>query len=222
MPSEISAITDSSPQLASSQASLANNYEMFLSLLTSQMKNQDPLDPLDSTQFVDQLVSFSGVEQQIAQNQNLESLLILQSATAQTSSVSYIGRVATAETPQSRLQGGAASWQYELPESAKTTSLVIKDSSDRVVYRGSGETSTGVHDFTWDGKTTSGADAPEGIYTMEISAVDDDGGSIAAEIRASARVTGIDLSGSEVMVEMGGVEVPLSSILALQEYQQAS
>jgi flagellar basal-body rod modification protein FlgD len=220
MPSAINSVTDSSPQLASSQASLANNYEMFLSLLTSQMKNQDPLDPLDSTQFVDQLVSFSGVEQQIAQNQNLESLLILQSASAQTSSVSYIGRVATAETPESRLQGGVANWQYEMPETAKTSSLVVRDSSDRVVYRGTGETATGLHDFAWNGKTSSGADAPEGVYSLEINAVDDSGGTVSAEIRASARVTGIDLSGSEVMVEMGGVNVPLSSVLALQEYQQ--
>ncbi len=67
MPSAINAVTDSSPQLENSRTGLANNYEMFLSLLTSQMKNQDPLDPLDSTQFVNQLVSFSGVEQQIAQ-----------------------------------------------------------------------------------------------------------------------------------------------------------
>ena len=181
------------------------------------MKNQDPLDPLDATQFVDQLVSFSGVEQQIAQNQNLESLLIIQSAAAQTSSVGYIGRVATALTPDSRLQDGAASWQYELPENAKNTSLVVRDSSDRIVYRTAGDTTTGRHDFTWDGTTTSGSAAPDGIYSLEIDAAAENGANITAEIRASARVTGIDLSGSEVVVEMGGVEVPLSSVLALQE-----
>lgn len=217
MPSAILSATDTSPQLASSRASLADNYEMFLSLLTSQMQNQDPLDPLDSTQFVDQLVSFSGVEQQIAQNQNLESLLIVQSAAAQTSSVGYIGRVATALTPDSRLQDGAASWQYELPEDATTTNLIVRDSSDRIVYRANGETTTGRQNFSWDGTTSSGTTAPDGIYSLEINAVGENGGTIAAEIRASARVTGIDLSGSEVVVEMGGVEVPLSSVLALQE-----
>tara|TARA_R110002072_G_scaffold77597_2_gene180768 strand:- start:2222 stop:2875 length:654 start_codon:yes stop_codon:yes gene_type:complete len=217
MPSAINAVTDSSPQLESSRTSLADNYEMFLNLLTAQMKNQDPLDPLDSTQFVDQLVSFSGVEQQIAQNQNLESLLIVQSAAAQTSSVGYIGRVATALTPDSRLQGGAATWQYELPESAQTTDLIIRDSSNRIVYRTSGDTTTGQHDFSWDGQTSTGHAAPDGIYSLEINAAAQNGAEITAEIRASARVTGIDLSGSEVVVEMGGVEVPLSSILALQE-----
>lgn len=217
MPSAINAVTDSSPQLESSRTSLADNYEMFLNLLTAQMKNQDPLDPLDSTQFVDQLVSFSGVEQQIAQNQNLESLLIVQSAAAQTSSVGYIGRVATALTPDSRLQGGAATWQYELPESAQTTDLIIRDSSNRIVYRTSGDTTTGQHDFSWGGQTSTGNTAPDGIYSLEINAAAQNGAEITAEIRASARVTGIDLSGSEVVVEMGGVEVPLSSVLALQE-----
>ena len=124
MPSAINAVTDSSPQLESSRTSLADNYEMFLNLLTAQMKNQDPLDPLDSTQFVDQLVSFSGVEQQIAQNQNLESLLIVQSAAAQTSSVGYIGRVATALTPDSRLESGTAAWQYELPGDSRPLWLI--------------------------------------------------------------------------------------------------
>ena len=217
MASAINAVTDTSPQLENSRTSLADNYEMFLNLLTAQMKNQDPLDPLDSTQFVDQLVSFSGVEQQIAQNQNLESLLIIQSAAAQTSSVGYIGRVATALTPDSRLQDGAANWQYELPESAQTTNMIIRDSSDRVVYRTTGDKTTGQHDFNWNGQTSSGTTAPDGIYTLEINAVAQNGATIPAEIRASARVTGIDLSGSEVVVEMGGVEVPLSSVLALKE-----
>lgn len=217
MASAINAVTDASPQLENSRTSLADNYEMFLNLLTAQMKNQDPLDPLDSTQFVDQLVSFSGVEQQIAQNQNLESLLIIQSAAAQTSSVGYIGRVATALTPDSRLQDGAANWQYELPESAQTTNMIIRDSSDRVVYRTTGDTTTGQHDFNWNGQTSSGTTAPDGIYTLEINAVAQNGATIPAEIRASARVTGIDLSGSEVVVEMGGIDVPLSSVLALKE-----
>lgn len=217
MPSAISSITDSSPQLENSRTGLADNYEMFLNLLTAQMKNQDPLDPLDSTQFVDQLVSFSGVEQQIAQNQNLESLLIIQSAAAQTSSVGYIGRIATALTPDSRLQGGAANWQYELPENSSSTSLIVRDSSDRIVHRSNGDTTTGRHEFNWDGRTSAGATAPDGIYSLEINAAAQNGANITAEIRASARVTGIDLSGSEVVVEMGGVEVPLSSVLALQE-----
>lgn len=213
----VSGIGSTSPALANSQTGLADNFEMFLTLLTEQMKNQDPLNPLDSTQFVNQLVDFSSVEQQIAQNQNLESLLLLQSAAAQSSSVSYIGRVATAETPQATLQNGSANWEYTLPSDATSSSIIIRDDNDRIVARRDGETSTGSHDFTWDGLGDGGAALDEGVYSLEVIAQDSDGENLAVNIQAAARVTGVDLSGSEVIVEMGGIRVPLSSVMSIKE-----
>ncbi|MHA6289057.1 flagellar hook assembly protein FlgD [Maricaulis sp. CAU 1757] len=217
MTDAISSIGNSSPALDNSRTGLADNFEMFLTLLTQQMKNQDPLNPLDSTQFVNQLVDFSSVEQQIAQNQNLESLLLLQSASAQASSVGYIGRVATADTPQAALADGQASWRYELSDTATSVSLLVKDETGRVVARESGSYSAGKHDFTWDGLDDNGAAMPDGAYTLEVLAQDSGGDAIQANIQASARVTGVDLSGSEVIVEMGSLRVPLSSILSLRE-----
>jgi flagellar basal-body rod modification protein FlgD len=213
----VSGIGSTSPALANSQTGLADNFEMFLTLLTEQMKNQDPLNPLDSTQFVNQLVDFSSVEQQIAQNQNLESLLLLQSAAAQSSSVSYIGRVATAETPQATLQNGSANWEYTLPSDATSSSIIIRDDNDRIVARRDGETSTGSHDFAWDGLGDGGAALDEGVYSLEVIAQDSDGENLAVNIQAAARVTGVDLSGSEVIVEMGGIRVPLSSVMSIKE-----
>ncbi|BDW98918.1 flagellar hook assembly protein FlgD [Maricaulis maris] len=213
----VSGIGSTSPALANSQTGLADNFEMFLTLLTEQMKNQDPLNPLDSTQFVNQLVDFSSVEQQIAQNQNLESLLLLQSAAAQSSSVSYIGRLATAETPQATLQNGSANWEYTLPSDATSSSIIIRDDNDRIVARRDGETSTGSHDFAWDGLGDGGAALDEGVYSLEVIAQDSDGENLAVNIQAAARVTGVDLSGSEVIVEMGGIRVPLSSVMSIKE-----
>ena len=213
----VSGIGSTSPALANSQTGLADNFEMFLTLLTEQMKNQDPLNPLDSTQFVNQLVDFSSVEQQIAQNQNLESLLLLQSAAAQSSSVSYIGRVATAETPQATLQNGSANCEYTLPSDATSSSIIIRDDNDRIVARRDGETSTGSHDFAWDGLGDGGAALDEGVYSLEVIAQDSDGENLAVNIQAAARVTGVDLSGSEVIVEMGGIRVPLSSVMSIKE-----
>jgi len=218
MPDAISATNSTaSAGLQAQQASLASNFDMFLTLLTQQMKNQDPLNPQDSTEFVNQLVQFSSVEQQIQQNQNLESLLLLQSAAAQSSAVSYIGRIGQAVTPQSTLTDGSAAWEYTLPEDSTSTTLVVSDSEGREVYRQSGERTTGSHTFTWDGRDTAGSDMPDGVYNLEILAVDDSGNSLNPEILATSRVTGIDLSGSEVVVEMGDVRVPLSSVLAVQE-----
>lgn len=213
---EVTSATQASPSLANSQTGLADNFEMFLTLLTQQMKNQDPLNPLDSTQFVNQLVDFSSVEQQIAQNQNLESLLILQSAAAQANSVGYIGRVAMADTPQAYLQNGSAEWEYTLPSDAESMSLVVKD-GDRIVARADGETTSGTHTFQWDGTDGAGSDLEDGVYTLEITAVDADGESLQTEIRAAGRVTGVDMSGNEVQVQMGQISVPLSSILSVRE-----
>ncbi|ABI64982.1 MAG: flagellar basal-body rod modification protein FlgD [Maricaulis maris] len=213
----VSGLGATSPSLANSQTGLADNFEMFLTLLTEQMKNQDPLNPLDSTQFVNQLVDFSSVEQQIAQNQNLENLLLLQSAAAQSASVSYIGRVATALTPQAMLANGEASWEYNVPEEATTSSIIIRDEDDRIVARRDGETTAGTHDFTWDGLGDGGAALDDGVYSMEIIAQNADGDDLPVTIRAAAQVTGVDLSGSEVIVEMGGIRVPLSSVMSIKD-----
>jgi len=213
---EVSSIGASSPALTGSRTSLADNFEMFLTLLTEQMKNQDPLEPLDSTQFVNQLVDFSSVEQQIAQNQNLESLLLIQSAAAQGSSVGYIGRLATAETTQAPLSNGKASWDYILPNDAESVELSILDADGRVVARATGDTTTGSHTFDWDGTDSVGAQLDDGVYSLEVTALDEEGEPVFADIRATAEVTGVDLSGAEVIVEMGPIRAPLSSILSLR------
>lgn len=208
-----------SSALQAQRTSLSNNFDMFLTLLTEQMKNQDPLNPQDSNEFVNQLVQFSNVEQQIQQNEHLESLLLLQSAAAQASAVSYIGRTGLATTPDTTLSAGEAKWAYTLPEDSTGTTLIVRDSEDREVFRATGESSTGTYDFIWDGRDAAGAEMPDGVYSLEVLAVDSDGNSVNPEILATSRVTGVDLSGAEVVVEMGDVRVPLSSVLAVQENQ---
>lgn len=206
-----------SSALQAQRTSLANNFDMFLTLLTEQMQNQDPLNPQDSTEFVNQLVQFSSVEQAIQQNEHLESLLLVQSASAQASAVSYIGRTGLAVTPDTTLSNGQAQWNYTLPEDSTGTTLIVRDVEGREVFRSNGEATAGSYDFNWDGRDAAGAEMPEGVYSLEVLAVNDDGNSVNPEILATSRVTGVDLSGAEVVVEMGDVRVPLSSVLAVQE-----
>lgn len=209
--------TQPTTEVRQASATLSSDFDMFLTLLTEQMKNQDPLNPADSTEFVNQLVQFSNVEQQILQNENLENLLLLQSAAAQASSVSYIGRVGQALTPDTTLSDGSAAWTYTMPEDSTGTTLVISDDEGNEVFRTDGESSTGEHTFTWDGLDAAGADMPDGVYSLEILAVNESGNSVNPEIKATSRVTGVDLSGAEVIIEMGDVRVPLSSVLVVQE-----
>lgn len=202
---------------ANSAVRLAENFEMFLTLLTEQMKNQDPLSPLDSTQFVDQLVSFSSVEQQIASNHNLESLLVIQSAAAQGASIGFLGRMATVDSPQTALADGQAEWSYTLPDQSTQTELVVRDATGRVVARIDGETDPGRHTLSWDGTDGSGNALDDGLYTLTVNALDAEGETMSSSVSSTARVTGVDLSGSEVIIEMGQLRVPLSSIRALRE-----
>src|SRR6266850_7925357 len=85
---------------------IAGNFNTFLQLLTTQLKNQNPLEPLDTNQFTQQLVSFAGVEQQINMNQQLTSLVNLQKANQATSAMSFLGPTATVDGATTKLSNG--------------------------------------------------------------------------------------------------------------------
>jgi flagellar basal-body rod modification protein FlgD len=205
---------------ASERASsgLADTFDTFLTLLTSQLRHQDPLDPLDSNEFVSQLVQFTSVEQQIATNQSMENLLLLQAASAQLSAVQYIGKVATVSSTISELKDGAAKWQYELPRDAQTVTLTISDQDGRLVRTLQGEPGAGAHDLEWDGKDSSGNVLPDGPYVLAVSATDTDGESIRdIPIRVIGEITGVDLSNDEAIVEIGQLKFFASRVIAVRE-----
>ncbi|MEO0962032.1 MAG: flagellar hook capping FlgD N-terminal domain-containing protein, partial [Pseudomonadota bacterium] len=110
----IAAAQSSQGAAASASSKLNTDFDTFLTLLTTQLKNQDPLEPLDSSEFTNQLVQFSSVEQNIATNQNLEQLLNLTFANFATDAVGYIGKEVVAESPTAILTNGTANWDYEL------------------------------------------------------------------------------------------------------------
>src|SRR3954471_8445456 len=172
---DVSAATASTAATAASAADnskkqLTANFETFLTLLTTQLKNQDPLSPMDSNQFTQQLVQFSQVEQQISSNKNLESLISLTKSQSATSAVSYLGKTLTINDGTAALQNGSANWTYSLPNDAAITKLVVTDSRGRGVYATTGETSLGPHEFLWDGKDSSGTNVPPGKYKLSVIA----------------------------------------------------
>lgn len=199
-------------------AGLADNYDTFLTLLTEQLQNQDPLSPLKSEEFVNQLVQFSGVEQQIASTDALQSLLSLNAATARMSAVDYIGKVATASTDQSFLKDGRAGWSYGLPREAAQVDLVIYDKDGSRITTIQGETGQGPHSFSWDGTDDAGAVQPDGTYRLQVVAKDAQGDTIDAPVRTEGVVDAVDMTGEEVIVQIGGgVTVPASQIIALRQ-----
>src|SRR5882672_6224499 len=125
---------------AKAKTTLTGNFDTFLTLLTTQLKNQDPLSPMDSSQFTQQLVQFSQVEQSINANQNLESLISLTKQRVGGEAVSYLGKTVTLTDGAAGLNNGQAQWGYSLGSGSASTHLVVSDSNGRMVYAGTGDT----------------------------------------------------------------------------------
>ncbi|MCR6629273.1 MAG: hypothetical protein NVV74_04020 [Magnetospirillum sp.] len=183
-----------------SAKSLAQNFDTFLTMLTTQLKHQDPLSPMDSTQFTNQLVQFAGVEQQINANSNLEKLISATSLNTRSQAVNYIGQVIEADTDLVPLQGakdtesnaiqlvdGKATFKYVLSSAANTTQLKIKDADGNVVRTLLGSTGAGSHEITWDGTDSSGTALPAGSYTVEGVATNSAGNPVTVKTYTTTR-----------------------------------
>ncbi|MGV9005244.1 MAG: flagellar hook assembly protein FlgD [Brevundimonas sp.] len=202
------------------RTAMATNFETFLSLLTAQLKNQDPLSPVDSNQFTSQLTQMSGVEQQLLTNDLLTSLLSAQQGGGLSGAANYIGKDTTAAWSAMKLDGGQATWSYELATDAATTTLQVLDGSGRVVWSGPAPDKTeGIHDFTWDGKTTGGGQLDDGgVYTLQIAAETGAGETVTSQILVRGRISGVELYNGEPYLTVGNSILPLSAVIALQEH----
>jgi flagellar basal-body rod modification protein FlgD len=204
------------------QTMLASNFETFLSLLTAQLKNQDPLSPVDSNQFTAQLTQMAGVEQQLLTNELLKGMLAAQGG-GLGDAADFIGKEATAAWPATRFQDGQATWSYELAGNAASATLQVVNGSGQVVWQGDApDKTTGVHDFTWDGETTTGGNAQEGeVYTLKVVAKDAAGGDLDAQVLTRGRVSGVEMYDGEVYLTVGAAVLPMSSVIALEEASSA-
>ncbi|NWG53479.1 MAG: flagellar hook assembly protein FlgD [Hydrogenophilaceae bacterium] len=196
--------TTSASQTA--RTKLSENFDTFLVLLTAQLQNQDPLSPMDSSEFTQQLVQFSQVEQQISTNDNLETLISQQSAAAAALPLSYLGRAALIESSRATLyEEGSARWSYSFEEEPASVTLTVKDSSGRIVYSEEGVAASGAHNFTWDGTKANGEAATPGVYTLSVVALDDAGETVASKVNVMELVTGVDFtSGAPRIVTSSG------------------
>ena len=202
---------------------LASNFETFLALLTSQLKNQDPLSPVDSNQFTAQLTQMAGVEQQLLTNELLKSLVAAQGGGDLASASNYIGKDATAAWSATKFKDGKADWSYEVASNADSVTLEVLDGSGNVVWSGDAPAkTTGVHEFSWDGEATTGNDGQEDqVYTLKVIAKNAAGGAIDAQVLTRGRITGVEMYDGEAYLTVGNAILPLSSVIALEEARNA-
>ncbi|MDQ3125952.1 MAG: flagellar hook assembly protein FlgD [Pseudomonadota bacterium] len=206
-------------RISAGGASLVSNFETFLSLLTAQLRNQDPLSPVDSNQFTAQLTQMAGVEQQLLTNDLLTSLLEANQGGGLSDAAQYIGKTATAGWSATKLEDGAATWSYELAGDARSAKLEVLDSTGKVVWTGDADDlGEGVHDFTWDGKTTAGGQLPDGgIYSLKITAVGSDSRTVASQVLIRGQVSGVEMYDGQPYLTIGNSIVPMTSVIALEQ-----
>ncbi len=211
----VSSIAAQTAQATGDRTRLSDNYDTFLVLLTAQLQNQDPLAPMDSTQFTQQLVQFSQVEQQIRTNEQLESLVSHYQAASAGAAISYLGRDALIESNTTSLSNGAASWGYTLGSAANDVTLEVRDARGRTVFETTGLRSEGSHLFNWDGKDADGNQLPDGAYSLVVNARSEAGERIATTMTVREKIMGVDFSGATPLVITATGSRGLDSIRAI-------
>ncbi len=215
---DIGAITgqDTTSQANQSAATLAEDFDSFLQLLTTQLQYQDPLAPMDSNQFTQQLVAFTGVEQSIATNKNLEAIVSQNRALENGNAVDYLGKEVTIGTNKAGLsEDGTATWEYLLDASTNSTKLHIKDENGLLVETVNGSLAAGIHEFVWH--------APEGTdpgtYSLEIEAKSGNDEDVAANIYSKGIVESIENVGGQLLLSSNGILTSPRDVLAVRQFE---
>jgi flagellar basal-body rod modification protein FlgD len=196
-------------------SSLTSNFDTFLTMLTAQLTNQDPTNPMDTTAFTQQITQFCGVEAQIETNSKLDSLIAQSASNTNTYAVSYLGKKVVMSDGTGVLSGGTVTWKYGLGAAGDTTNLTVTDANGNTVYTKDGETGTGNHDFTWDGKKADGTQLADGVYKLTVTTKTADGTKVTTSVASAGTVSGIDFSGTTPKLIIGTSEIDLSDVAML-------
>jgi flagellar basal-body rod modification protein FlgD len=201
--------------LASQQ--IAGNFQSFLTLLTTQLKNQNPLDPLDTNQFTQQLVEFAGVQQQLNTNSQLTTLVSLQQTAQSTQALTFVGKTAVVKGDTAALTNSTATWDLNVASNS-TVNISIANSSGQTVFTGQYSTNAGNNQpFTWNGKGTDGTQWPDGQYKLTATAADSAGNSVAVSTQIEGVVSSVDLTQSPPLLSINGQTYTVSQIKSITQ-----
>lgn len=209
----VSSTSNASSSLNLSREGIADNFDTFLNILTTQLKNQNPLDPMDTNAFTQQLVQFTGVEQQLKTNEFLETLMLSGQNTAKSDAVSYIGKEVTSSGKTGELtDNDPVFWAYSADANAANSTVTIKDANGQVVYTQTGPLSAGPGTFRWDGKGSDGNVKPNGVYTIDIKGKDANGKDVKISTASIGVVTAVDFTGDVPVLTVGSRRVAITDV----------
>ncbi len=202
---------------SSASQQIAGNFDEFLQILTTQLQNQDPLDPMDTNSFTQELVEFASVEQQIDTNTNMQTLISLQQASTDLAGLQLVGATVTVSGTSAALSNATnspATWTLNSP-SAATANVTITNSSGQTVFTGTTSLNAGTQTYTWNGQGTNGVTWPDGNYTLAISATGANGQAVSVSTQVQGVVSAVNTSANPPTLTVGGQTVPMSSIQSI-------
>ena len=212
----ITANTSTTAAEAAMKKSTGLNKDDFLKLFVTQLKNQDPLNPQDSSQFVAQLAQLTQVEQAYNTNTNLQNLVSTVKGTSTLNASSLIGKNVIAAGNQVNFTGTPAQLSYDLSASSASTSLTITDALGRLVRTiTTGSNSSGRNSVSWDGTNNSGVAAAPGVYKFTVAGKASDGSTIPGTTYTSGKVDGIGFNGTDPVIQSGTIEIPLTALVGI-------
>lgn len=197
---------------------LSGDFENFLLLLTTQLKNQDPTQPLDTNQFTQQIVQLSGVEQAIATNKHLENMMSILGQNQSSNLVNYIGKHVESAGNKGVLVNGRADFVYNLASAANTVQVTISDKNGNVVFSGQGTKEAGRNVVYWDGvNSLTGERMPQGTYSVNVVAKDAGGKSVSATTYTTGVVNAVETKDGKSQLMIGDVAIALDKVLSIRD-----
>ena len=211
------ATTSTAAADAAMKQSTGMDKDDFLKLFVTQLQNQDPLNPQDSSQFISQLAQITQVEQAYNTNTNLQSLLNQGGNSMTVGAVSLIGKQVEAPGSQVSLQSGSpTAVNFSLAGAANQVSVSIQDASGATVKTiTGGAMGAGEGSLAWDGTNSAGTALASGAYSFSVSAQDASGTSVTSTPLIKGAVTGVDMSGATPMLNIGNVQVNLTAVTSV-------
>jgi flagellar basal-body rod modification protein FlgD len=193
---------DKTTTASTATTGIADNFQTFLTLLTTQLQNQNPLDPLDTNQFTQQLVQFAGVEQQLKSNDQLKSLIDIEKSAQATQALIYVGNTVAVDGSTTQFDG-SATWNLKAPKGTNAT-VTITNSTGQTVYSGKFTLTDGNSSFVWDGKGNDGTQYPAGDYKLTATGTDSSGKNVAIASEVQGVVDSVDLTATPALLSIGG------------------
>ncbi|MCB1538598.1 MAG: flagellar hook capping family protein [Rhodospirillales bacterium] len=195
-----------------------DTYNQFLTLLTTQLQNQDPLDPMNSSEFTNQLVQFSQVEQGILTNQKLDTLLGQLNNNQMGQSLGYIGKDIYYKGDTVYYDGSGLKIGYAIDGDAKTAKLRVLDANKNVVRTMDITAGNTSGNLTWDGKDDQGLPVADGTYSVVVDALDSTGTQIGTYTGVPARVQGVEMTDGVLYLAVNGDRrIDATTVLSISE-----